>query len=100
MRKLAFIVAAVGALTAAVPASAGTLAGSHAGQTRLAQPVQTQTQTRQADEFSSHRRHWRGRHWQRHRHWHRPHYRPYRYGWHRCRTVWRPHRGWVRICRW
>lgn len=95
MRKLAFIIAALGALTVGAPAVAKE-AGVGAVQT-----TQQQAQhTRQADEFSSHRRHWRHRHWQRHRHWHRPHYRPYRYGWHRCRTVWRPHRGWVRICRW
>jgi hypothetical protein len=90
MRKLAFIIAAMGALAVTAPAVAAPNTG-RAVQTEQAQPAQ-----KQADEFSSHRR----RHWHRHRHWHRPHYRPYRYGWHRCRTVWRPHRGWVRICRW
>jgi hypothetical protein len=91
MRKLALVIAAFGALTVAAPAvAADTSTGSiQAQQSRAAQ-------SQQADEFSSHRR----RHWHRHRHWHRPHYRPYRYGWHRCRTVWRPHRGYVRICRW
>lgn len=98
MRTIAFVVATIGALAVTAPAVAAS-SSSAAGvavQTRQAQPAQEQ-----ATEFSSHRR----RYWHRHRSWHRPHYRPYRYygrpyGWHRCRTVWRPHRGWVRICRW
>jgi hypothetical protein len=96
MRKLAFIIAAFGALAVTAPAYA---AGNSSGavQTERAVPAQS----RQADEFSSrHRRHWR-HHRHHHRHWHRRHYRPRYYsGWNRCRSVWRPHRGWVRICRW
>lgn len=97
MRKLALIIAAFGALAVTVPAHA---AGSSAGavQTERAAPASS----KQADEFSSQRRH---RHWRhhhhRHRHWHRHHYRPHYWGgWNRCRSVWRPYRGWVRICRW
>lgn len=96
MRKLAFIVAAIGALAVTAPAYAA--GNSVAAQTERAAPAQS----KQADEFSSHRRrHWhRHRHWHR-QHWHRPYYRPHYYGgWHRCRSVWRPHRGWVRVCRW
>lgn len=96
MRKLAFIIAAFGALAVTAPAYA---AGNSSGavQTERAAPAQS----RQADEFSSqHRRHWR-HHRHHHRHWHRRHYRPhYHSGWNRCRSVWQPHRGWVRICRW
>lgn len=100
MRKLAFIIAAFGALAVTAPAYA---AGNSSGavQTERAAPAQSG----QTDEFSSQRRHSRShRHWRghryHHRHWHRPHYRPYYYsGWNRCRSVWNPHRGWVRVCR-
>lgn len=101
MRKLTFIVAALGALAITAPAMAAGPANDR---------VQTQqtkaSHTKQADEFSASRRHGqRHRHWRGHRHghrhWHRPHYRPYYYGGvNRCRSVWNPHRGWVRVCRW
>ncbi|MDT3685880.1 MAG: hypothetical protein RO009_12670 [Pseudorhodoplanes sp.] len=97
MRKLAFIVAAIGALAVTAPAYA---AGSASGSVPMERVVPASS--KQADEFSSYRRHWRGhRHWRGDRYWrgHRHWYGPRFYG-PRCRSVWRPHRGWVRICRW
>lgn len=93
MRKLAFIIAALGALAVTAPAVAAQTA---TGTVQTAQQNGPAARPQQADEFSSHRR----RHWHRHRHWQRPYYRPYHGGWHRCRTVWNPYRGWVRVCRW
>jgi hypothetical protein len=90
MRKLALIIAAIGALAVTAPAfAAETSTGTV--QTQQAHPGQ-----KQADEFSSsHRRHWHHRH----HHWRRHHWQRHHYG-HRCRTVWRPHYGYVRVCRW
>lgn len=87
MRKLTFIIAAIGALAVTAPAVAAPKPGA---------AVQTErSQAAQPDEFSAHRRHWHHRHhWRHHYGWHRHHH------WHRCRTVWRPYHGYVRVCRW
>ncbi len=97
MRKLAFIIAAFGALAFTAPAVAADTSRG-AAQTQHSPAAKTQ----QADEFSSSRRH---RHYRHHRHHHRSHVYRHRHwqghrGWNRCRTVWNPYRGgYVRVCR-
>jgi hypothetical protein len=102
MRHLAFVAAAIGLLAVAAPAPAGAAGGADAiVRTQGAAP-----QSSQHDAFSAqrrhHHRHWHGHrhHWHGHHHWRRHHVRPYYGGWNRCRSVWRPYAGWVRVCRW